>query len=189
MSNAHFRTVRSLFVVPLSDAGYRPRATEAPLLTATWGCVDSREWLAPPAAQTGARRCEKNGFRCAHKLELIAAALTHLPARSCIIDGELTACDEYGLPTFHALHFHRGGHTERCAWAFDLLYVDGRNLREHPLSYRKRRLEKLVLKVGDGRLRYSESFTDGAKLLAAAERMGLEGVVSKLWVSAYRLKP
>src|SRR5215467_9261677 len=121
----------------------------------------------------------KNGHRCAHKVELIAAALTHLPARSCIIDGELTTCDEYGLPNFHALHF---GRTERCAWAFDLLYVDGKDLREHPLSYRKSRLEKLVLKVGDGWLRYSESFTDGAKLLAAAERMGLEGVVSKMWV-------
>jgi bifunctional non-homologous end joining protein LigD len=67
-----------------------------------------------------------------------------------------------------------------------LLYLDGQDLREHPLSYRKRLLEKLVLKVNDGWLRYSESFTDGAKLLVVAERMGLEGVVSKLWVNAYR---
>lgn len=59
-------------------------------------------------------------------------------------------------------------------------------MREHPLSYRKRQLEKLVQKVTDGWLRYSESFTDGGKLLAAAERMGLEGVVSKMWVNAYR---
>lgn len=57
------------------------------------------------------------------------------------------------------------------------------------MSYRKRQLEKLVLKVRDGWLRYSESFSDGAKLLAAAERMGLEGVVSKLWVNAYRSGP
>ena len=49
----------------------------------------------------------KNGHRCEHKLELIAAALTHLPVRSCVIDGELTACDEYGLPNFYALHFHK----------------------------------------------------------------------------------
>ena len=127
----------------------------------------------------------KNGYRCAYKIELIAAALTHLPARSCIIDGDLTACDEYGLPNFHALHF-QNGRTERCVWAFDLLYLDGQDPREHPLSYRKRKLEKLVLKVEDGWLRYSESFTDGAKLLAAAERMGLEGVVSKIWANAYR---
>jgi ATP-dependent DNA ligase len=78
----------------------------------------------------------KNGCRCAHKVELIAAALTHLLAGSCIIDGELTACDEYGLPNFRALHFHNGC-TERCVWAFDFPYLD--DLREHPLSYRKRR--------------------------------------------------
>ena len=45
----------------------------------------------------------KNGHRCAQKIKLSAAALAHLPARSCIIDGELTACDEYGLPNFHGL--------------------------------------------------------------------------------------
>jgi bifunctional non-homologous end joining protein LigD len=98
----------------------------------------------------------KNGHRCAHKLELIAAAITHLPARSCIIDCELTACDEYGLPNFHALHIHND-RSERCIWAFDLLYLDGADLREHPLSYRKRQLEKLVLKVRDGWLRYFET--------------------------------
>ena len=90
----------------------------------------------------------KNGHRCAHKLELIAAAITHLPARSCIIDCELTACDEYGLPNFHALNIHND-RSERCIWAVDLLYLDGADLREHPLSYRKRQLEKLVLKVRD----------------------------------------
>jgi len=56
---------------------------------------------------------------------------------------------------------------------------DGQDVREHPLSYR-------MLKVGDGWLRYSESFTDGSKLLAVAERIGLEVVVSKMWVMPYR---
>jgi len=56
------------------------------------------------------------------------------------------------------------------------------------LSNRKRRLEKLVLKVRDGWLGYSE-FYGGSKLLAAAERMGLEDVVSKMWVMPYRSGP
>jgi len=43
-----------------------------------------------------------------------------------------------------------------------------------------------VLKVRDGWLRFSESFTDGAKLLASAEKMGLEGIVSKRRDGAYR---
>jgi ATP-dependent DNA ligase len=54
------------------------------------------------------------------------------------------------------------------------LCLDDHYQREHPLPYRKCQLEKLVLKVKDGWPRYSESFTDGAILLAAAERMGLE---------------
>jgi len=117
-------------------------------------------------------------YRCAHKLELIAPALAHLPVRSCIIDGELTACDQHGLPKFHALHFYNE-RSERCVWAFDLLYLDGDDLRGRSLSERKHRLEKLVLKVRAGWLRFSESFTEGAKLLVAGDRMGLEGVVSK----------
>jgi ATP-dependent DNA ligase len=47
------------------------------------------------------------------------------------------------------------------------------------MSGRKRHLEKLVLKVPENWLRYSESFTDGAKLLATANCMDLEGIVSK----------
>jgi bifunctional non-homologous end joining protein LigD len=127
----------------------------------------------------------KNGHRCAYKLELIAAALTHLPVRSSIIDGELTASDEYGLQNFYALHFHNG-RSERCVWAFVLLYLDGDDLRGRSLSERKHRLEKLVLKVRDGWLRYSETFTDGAKLLVAADHMGLEGIVSKKANTPYR---
>jgi len=65
----------------------------------------------------------------------------------------------------HALHFHNG-RSERCIWAFDLLNLDGDDLREHSLSYRKRQLQKLVMKVRDGWLRYSESFSDDVEHLA-----------------------
>jgi len=71
-------------------------------------------------------------------------------------------------------------------WAFDLLNLDGHGLRERSLSDRKYRLGKLVLKVRDGWLRYSESFTDGAKLVVAADRMGLEGIVSKKAIIPHR---
>ena len=83
------------------------------------------------------------------------------------------------------VHFHNA-RSERCVWAFDLLYLDGDDLRGRSLSERKHRLEKLVLKVRDGWLRYSETFTDGAKLLVAADRMGLEGIVSKKANTPYR---
>ena len=71
-------------------------------------------------------------------------------------------------------------------WAFDLLHLDGEDLRDCPLDERKRALQRLVLKTGDHALRLSESFNDGVKLLAAAEGMHLEGVVSKRRDAPYR---
>jgi len=47
----------------------------------------------------------------------------------------------------------------------------------------------LIMGAGDSRLRLSDGFEDGAELLAAAERMGLEGVVSKRHDSTYRSGP
>jgi hypothetical protein len=47
----------------------------------------------------------------------IAARTEELIRQIVHHDGELTACYEYGLPNFHALHFHNG-RTERCIWAF-----------------------------------------------------------------------
>jgi bifunctional non-homologous end joining protein LigD len=102
-----------------------------------------------------------------------------LHARSAIIDGELTATDERGLPDFRALHFRKGKGQQLCVWAFDLMELNGRDLRALPLEKHKHSLQKLFNKNPDNRLRFSESFDDGDKLLAHAEALGLEGIVSK----------
>ena len=81
------------------------------------------------------------------------------------------------VPQFYRLHFHRHDHG-LCVWAFDLLHHKGRDLRELPLFERKARLEKLILAANANWLQYSESFDDGLELLAAADRLGLEGIVS-----------
>jgi bifunctional non-homologous end joining protein LigD len=111
----------------------------------------------------------------------------HVPgiAYGIIIDGELTVCDDRGVPDFRALHFQRlqGG---LCVWAFDLLHLNGTDLRALPLIERKAKLEKLVYKTRDNWLRFSESFRDGVKLLASCDRMGLEGIVSKRKYAPYR---
>jgi ATP dependent DNA ligase domain len=113
-------------------------------------------------------------------------ALACLPdVRSLVIDGELVACDDTGLPDFYALHFHSRDHG-LCVWAFDLLHHNGRDLRELPLSERKARLERLILAANANWLRYSESFDDGLALLKAADRMRLEGIVSKRRDAPYR---
>jgi bifunctional non-homologous end joining protein LigD len=87
-------------------------------------------------------------------------------------------------PDFYALHFHT--RSRLCVWAFDLLRHNGRDLRKLPLIERKARLEKLIVAANANWLRYSESFDDGLKLLQAADRMRLEGVVSKRRDAPYR---
>ena len=98
---------------------------------------------------------------------------------------ELVACDDACLPHYYALHFHSRKYG-LCAWAFDLLHHNRRDLRELPLFERKARLEKLILAANANWLHYSESFDDGLELLAAADRMHLEGIVSKRRDAPYR---
>jgi bifunctional non-homologous end joining protein LigD len=89
------------------------------------------------------------------------------------------------MPDFYRLHFHlpdRGLYV----WAFDLLHHNGRDLRELPLLEAKARLEKLIVAANTGWLYYFESFDDGLELLAAADRLGLEGIVSKRRDAPYR---
>jgi hypothetical protein len=76
------------------------------------------------------------------------------------------------------LHFHRHDH-DLCAWAFDLLHLNGRDLRELTLIERKARLEKLIVAVNASWRHYSESFDDGIELIKVADLMKLEGIVSK----------
>ena len=70
-------------------------------------------------------------------------------------------------------------------WCFDLLGLGGDDLRSLPLEERKKRLAALLPKVNDERLKMSESFDDAAKLLEAAGRMNLEGIVSKKRTAPY----
>ena len=88
-----------------------------------------------------------------------------------------------GRLDFRALHFNT---RDDCVWAFDLLYLNGKDLRPLPLVDRKVRLGRLVSKVRGTWLCYVETFTDGATLLKAADRMGLEGIVSKKAAAPYR---
>ena len=75
-------------------------------------------------------------------------------------------------------------------WCFDLLSLNGRDLRSQPLHQRKRKLEAVLSKTGnDATLRLSHTFEDGEKLLAAVDRQGLEGVVSKRRLSVYVAGP
>ena len=105
--------------------------------------------------------------------ELARRVAGELGARSAILDGEIVVMGEEG-PDFYALLFHRG--VPQFA-AFDLLWLDGRDLRAHAYTARKAALRKLI----DRRARhvsYVESHAQAA-LFEAAQRMDLEGIVAK----------
>ena len=114
----------------------------------------------------------------------IRDSLLVLPARSAIIDAEIVVCDSDGKPDFKALM--DGAPGDLCAWCFDLLELNGHGLRRRKLLERKAMLRHLLNKADDHVLRFSETFADPGRLLAAAESQGLEGIVSKLSSQPYR---
>jgi bifunctional non-homologous end joining protein LigD len=87
----------------------------------------------------------------------------------CIIDAELVGCDADGVPDFHALT--TGNNHGCCAFCFDLMMVDGKDVRAEPLEQRRERLQLLLARADGDLLRLSESFDDPHKLLEAAVRL------------------
>ena len=73
-----------------------------------------------------------------------------------------------------------------CVYAFDLLELQGRDLREQALVQRRARLQALLVRAKSDLLRFSESFPDANALLAECSRRGLEGIVAKRKDAPYR---
>lgn len=117
-------------------------------------------------------------------------ALRQLPCDNALIDGEVVALGDGGISSFSALQ--QALSEERTDalvfFAFDLLFLDGEDLREEPLLARKERLDALLQKAeAEGPVRYSEHFVEpGQSMLRHACRMGLEGVISKQADAPYR---
>nr|WP_245520366.1 MULTISPECIES: hypothetical protein [unclassified Mesorhizobium] len=114
-------------------------------------------------------------------------ATEKLPAKVCIIDGEMIAPDPNGKPNIHEMHSRMAWNAELLAFvSFDLLHLDGEDLRSRPLVERKVLLGNLV-KPADGITQYSQHVEGGgAEFFAAVDKMGLEGIVSKRTNSSYR---
>src|SRR5262245_33923944 len=119
------------------------------------------------------------------RFPLIVETLANLRTRSCIIDGEAVACDDNGLAVFDQIRYRR--HDGKVfLYAFDLIELDGDDLRRESLDVRKATLRSPLVKVGPG-LRWNEHIEgDGETIFRHACKLGLEGRVSKRKHSPYR---
>jgi bifunctional non-homologous end joining protein LigD len=109
----------------------------------------------------------------------IVEALARLRSRSCIIDGEAVACGDDGIACFELI---RRWDTDQNVfmWAFDLIELDGADMRREPLIQRKALLERALGRASQG-VRFNEHLDeeDGPLVFHHACKLGLEGIVSK----------
>jgi len=130
----------------------------------------------------------RNGFDWSERYPGIVSAAGELRCRAAILDGEVIVQDERGVSDFEALSaaIRWLPHTLRF-YAFDILHLNGEDLRDQPLLDRRTKLKGLLGRDRTSPLQFSDEFTgDSAAFLRACAKHGLEGVVSKLASSRYR---
>src|SRR3954464_12285274 len=130
----------------------------------------------------------RSGYDWTDEFAPIAKAAAQLKVREAIIDGEATVLGNTSLPDFQELRRElRNRQSKRLTFhAFDLLYLNGRDLRRAPLLERKEAL-KSVLDDGPTTLVYVDFLeADGTRVFEQACRMGLEGIVAKRVDTPYR---
>jgi bifunctional non-homologous end joining protein LigD len=121
------------------------------------------------------RLLSRTGTDWSAKLPLLLKAVARLACTSCLIDGEVVAHNEDGVPDFKALRKRE----PPSLVAFDLLERDGRELRREPIEVRRQELQNLIA-GHDPAILYSAEIGAPADL-AFVEicKMGLEGIISK----------
>jgi bifunctional non-homologous end joining protein LigD len=131
----------------------------------------------------------RKGLDWTHSMPDLAREAEQLPCDSAVLDGETVVLDEKGATSFADLQvaFQEGAKVHLNYFAFDLLHLDGHNLRNLPLLKRKDLLDKLIAPLDDkSPIRYSEHFeADGKKVFDEACNLGAEGIISKLASAPY----
>ncbi|TPK93411.1 ATP-dependent DNA ligase [Mesorhizobium sp. B2-4-14] len=139
----------------------------------------------------GIRLITKNGYDWTGRYSQLAGEAAAIEARDFIIDGEAITVNEAGLSDFHALQTavtSRKPSRDLYLVAFDLLHLNGHNLRDMPVEDRRDILQALI--PDDGRIQFSEAMPGtGDAVYHLVDQAGLEGMVSKRKGSAYRSGP
>jgi bifunctional non-homologous end joining protein LigD len=116
--------------------------------------------------------------------ELAAWIAEHLKVEDAVLDGEIACIDGDGRPIFKDLLFRKS----TCIFvAFDLLYLNGQDLRTLPLIERKRQLRKMIGRRRSRILYLDHVENDGRLLFEQIVKMDLEGMVCKRKDSPYRV--
>lgn len=139
-----------------------------------------------------ARLLTRHGRDWTHRFPAVAKRLARLPVQSATLDGELVALDRTGNSSFQLLQesLDAGARQRLTYFAFDLLQLDGTDLREEPQDARRRALQALLRRGGatrGGALRIGQRLRGtGAALLRSACRRGREGIIAKARDARYR---
>jgi bifunctional non-homologous end joining protein LigD len=143
------------------------------------------------------RMCSRRGTAIEQQYPELHQIVNLLDADSAIVDGEIVCFNESGVPSFQLLQNRIGARPGSAAqlaqsqpasfFAFDLLYLNGYDLRRTPLVERKQLLSSIL--QPNPTFRYSEHFTGkGQELMEAVREKGLEGIVAKQAYSRYDSK-
>ena len=131
----------------------------------------------------------RRGHDWTDRVPAIARALSALRVKSVTLDGEGVACGENGVSDFDRMRAAVGRMGSRAAflYAFDLLEINGEDMRPYEWHVRRATLHSLLKRAGPG-IRLSEHIDggDGAAVFAHACKLGLEGIVAKRRDRPYR---
>ena len=135
-----------------------------------------------------ARVLTRKGYDWTSRYPYIVSAAANLPCQSAIIDGEAIVQDGNGVSDFEGLSsaMWRRPHSI-ILYAFDLMHLDGADLRQQALAVRRSLLQALIGIDEESRIQFSDEFHgDGAAFFKACADKGLEGIVSKHALAPYR---
>lgn len=132
-----------------------------------------------------AKLYSRNGSDFANKFADIYVSLSQL-GKPCLVDGEIVAVDKHGQPHFEWLqNWASQPQGELVYYVFDLLWLDGQDMRDLPLNERQAQLKKLIPKSSP--IRYSEPVTvNGKAFFDQAAKNNLEGIMAKKISSSYQ---
>ena len=135
-----------------------------------------------------ARVLTRKGYDWTSRYPSIVRAAANLPCQSAIIDGEAIVQDGNGVSDFEGLSSAMWRRPRSIIlYAFDLMHLDGADLRQQALAVRRSLLQALIGNDEESRIQFSEEFHgDGAAFFKACADKGLEGIVSKHALAPYR---